>query len=83
MMAKVNDLNHNSSPCLRQTASRSYDQPLVLVSGGGGAARSAHSWIHHCASSRIIVSVYCIVIVNRRLQMNSAATETRAARLTV
>jgi len=29
------DLNDNSPPYLRQIASRSHDQPLVLVIGGG------------------------------------------------
>ena len=44
---KIKDLNDSSPPCLRQTALHSYYQPLVLVSGGGVAAQSTHSWIHH------------------------------------
>ena len=32
----VNDLNENLPSCLRQTASRSHDQPQILVNGVGG-----------------------------------------------
>ena len=33
---KVKDLNENSSPCLRQSASHSHDQPKFWSMGGGG-----------------------------------------------
>ena len=33
-MAKVKDLNDNSPPCMRYTASHSHDQTQVLVDGG-------------------------------------------------
>jgi len=41
---KIKDLCDSSSPCVRQTASHSHDQPQLLVSGG--VTRSAHAWIH-------------------------------------
>jgi len=33
-MAKVNDSNDNWPPGVRQTASRSHDQPIIVVDGG-------------------------------------------------
>ena len=44
-MAKVKDVNNDNSPhsCLRQTASRSYDQPYSFINGGGGVTRSTHT----------------------------------------
>ena len=41
-VAKIKDLNDNSPQCLRQTVSRSYDQPLLLVNGGG---RPVHPYL--------------------------------------
>jgi len=35
----VKDLNENWPSCLRHTASRSHDQPKILVSGGGHPVR--------------------------------------------
>jgi len=54
MMAKVNYLNDRFLPqCLRQIASRTYDQPLALINEDGAAA-AAHSWIGHCKLNRQI-----------------------------
>jgi len=53
-VAKSKDLNENLPPRLRHCASRSHNQPYVLVNGG---ARSARSWIRRFSSSSLTLGV--------------------------